>query len=116
MNVNGTATNTGVAITSTGRYYAGGGAGRRVGYGGAGGGGAKPGQTNAIANCILDGAENTGGGGGGGGPSGAGGKGIVIIRYPDTYPAATSTTGSPIITVSGGYRVYQFTSSGTILF
>lgn len=26
------------------------------------------------------------------------------------------TTGSPTITVSGGYRIYQFTVSGTITF
>ena len=114
MNVNGTATNTGVAITSTGRYYAGGGSGCTRGYGGAGGGGANPGQTNAIANCIINGAENTGGGGGGGAWSGSGGKGIVIIRH---ISGATATcTGSPIITTSGGYTVYQFTSSGTLIF
>jgi hypothetical protein len=47
---------------------------------------------------------------------GNGGSGIVIIRYTDAYPAATSTTGSPTITVAGGYRVYQWTSSGSITF
>jgi hypothetical protein len=66
------------------------------------------------------GTANTGGGGGGaggsGGLGGAGGSGVVIIRYPDSYPAATSTTGSPTITVSGGYRIYRFTGSGTITF
>jgi hypothetical protein len=46
----------------------------------------------------------------------AGGSGIVIIRYADTYAAATSTTGSPTITVAGGYIVYQWTSSGSITF
>jgi hypothetical protein len=40
----------------------------------------------------------------------------VIIRYEDSYPAATSTTGSPTITVAGGYRVYQWTGDGTITF
>ena len=114
MNVNGTATNTGVAITSTGRYYAGGGSGAAQGYGGAGGGGANPGQVGAIANCTLNGAINTGGGGGGGSPSGAGGKGIVIIRH--TSGATATCTGSPIITTSGGYTVYQFTSSGSMTF
>jgi hypothetical protein len=40
----------------------------------------------------------------------------VIIRYEDTKPAAASTTGSPTITTAGGYRVYRWTSSGSITF
>jgi hypothetical protein len=67
----------------------------------------------------VSGTPNTGGGGGGSwenATQGAGGSGIVIIRYADTYPAATSTTGSPTITVSGGYRIYKFTESGSITF
>jgi hypothetical protein len=40
----------------------------------------------------------------------------VIIRYVDTYDAASATTGSPTITVAGGYRVYQWTASGSITF
>jgi len=59
------------------------------------------------------GADNTGNGGGQDGP--AGGSGIVVIKYADTYDAAT-TTGSPVVTVAGGYRVYKFTGSGTIAF
>lgn len=66
-----------------GEYFAGGGGGGKetmpqpasVGSGGSGGGG--PG--------LSPGTVNTGGGGGGGvqsNPSGAGGSGIVIIRYP----------------------------------
>jgi hypothetical protein len=47
---------------------------------------------------------------------GNGGSGIVIIRYADTYSAAASTTGSPTITVAGGYRVYKWTGLGTITF
>jgi hypothetical protein len=31
-------------------------------------------------------------------------------------PAATSTTGSPTVTVTGGYRIYKFTSTGSITF
>jgi hypothetical protein len=47
---------------------------------------------------------------------GTGGSGIVIIRYADSYAAASSTTGSPTITTGGGYRVYQWTTSGSITF
>ena len=51
-----------------------------------------------------------------GGQGAAGGSGIVIIRYEDTYPLATSTTGSPTVTNPTGYRVYTFTASGSITF
>jgi hypothetical protein len=47
---------------------------------------------------------------------GAGGSGIVILRYPDTFKSASSTTGSPTISTSGGFRIYKFTSSGSITF
>jgi hypothetical protein len=71
--------------------------------------------------AAIAGTANTGGGGGGGDSHGAanagnGGSGILILRYADTYDAATSTTGSPTITVTGGFRIYKFTSSGTITF
>jgi hypothetical protein len=49
-------------------------------------------------------------------PGGAGGSGVVIVRYADSNPAASATTGSPTVTVAGGYRVYKFTSSGSITF
>jgi hypothetical protein len=76
----------------------------------------------------TEGTVNTGGGGGGGSednytpgnfPAGigqAGGSGVVIVRYADTFAAAASTTGSPTITVAGGYRVYKWTASGSITF
>lgn len=106
------------SITGTATYYAGGGgsggngAASDGGLGGGGAGGA-PGNNGTI---------NTGGGGGGGGttttggPGGNGGSGVVIIRHLDTFAAATATTGSPDISVVGAYRIYKFTSSGTITF
>lgn len=120
MSSSATTTTTGVAITSTGVFYAGGGAGGRcpglgsqTAVGGAGGGGASVAQSGPS----IAGAANTGGGGGGGGLNGAaGGSGVVIIKYSDYYPAATSTTGSPTITVADGYRIYQFTASGSVTF
>jgi hypothetical protein len=38
------------------------------------------------------------------------------LRYADSFDAATATTGSPTVTVTGGFRIYQFTGSGTITF
>jgi len=116
-----TATTTGLSTTSNGVYFAGGGGGScfgsaLVGRGGAGGGAAGSAGSNAMGSS---GVKNTGGGGGGtgnGGVSGAGGSGVVIIRYPDSYGLAVATTGSPTVTTAGGYRVYKFTSSGTITF
>jgi hypothetical protein len=40
----------------------------------------------------------------------------VIISSSTTYSAATATTGSPTITISGGNRIYVFTGSGSITF
>jgi DNA-directed RNA polymerase beta subunit len=49
-------------------------------------------------------------------------NGAIKLMFPQearlrnfTYAAAT-TTGSPTVTVAGGYRVYKFTGSGTITF
>jgi hypothetical protein len=48
-------------------------------------------------------------------PGAAGGSGIVVIRYPTTYSAAT-TTGTVSYTTTDTYRIYTFTGSGTITF
>jgi hypothetical protein len=117
-----TATTTGLSTTSNGVYFAGGGGGScfssgNPGIGGAGGGAA--GLPNAGSGYAPSGVRSTGGGGGGtrnGIIAGAGGSGVVIIRYSDAYGFAAVTTGSPTVTTAGGYRVYKFTSSGTITF
>ena len=113
------------SITGTSTYYAGGGGGgRRAGTAGAGGlGGGGAGGSDSSPTGVA-GTANTGGGGGAastftngaeaGASGGAGGSGVVILRYADSNPAASATTGSPTVTVSGGYRVYKFTASGSI--
>ena len=90
------------------------------GAGGTGGGG---GGGPITTYNGIDGTINTGGGGGGGtaksaatSTGGTGGSGIVIIKYPDGYKAATSTTGSPNVIVASGYRTYIWTTSGSITF
>lgn len=102
-----------------GQTYAGGGGGAQIyerggvparGMGGTGGGG--NGNQGALASTA--GTVNTGGGGGGGGSSG--GSGIVVIRYPEIYATASTTTGGAAFTVSGGYKYYTFNSSGSITF
>ena len=107
--------------TGSGTYYGGGGGGGAynggtgTSSGGIGGGG--PGN-NAGADGTA-GTTNTGGGGGGGSYAGGwktggnGGSGVVIIRYSVDYSTLTSTTGSPTYTVSSGYRIYKWTSSGS---
>jgi hypothetical protein len=57
-------------------------------------------------------------------PGAAGGSGIVIISYPDTFAdlasvdAALTCNGSPgnkVSTLSGGNKIYRFTNgSGSI--
>jgi hypothetical protein len=118
------------SISGTTTYYAGGGGGGSEttnannfpGNGGIGGGGKGGGMVAATVHANA-GITSTGGGGGGGGnvsgsvsgKGGDGGSGIVIIRYADTASPAV-TTGNPDIVVSGGYRIYRFTQSGTIKF
>jgi hypothetical protein len=118
------------SITGTATYYGGGGGGglgtsysQSFGAGGQGGGGYGASNSGPAAA----GSPNTGGGGGGGtafrgtssGANGAGGSGVVIIAYPNTFPALPSigaglTYDQPTRT---GYRVYRFTAgSGSITF
>ena len=75
-----------------------------------------------------DGDPNTGGGGGGSGygnaspyigDSGAGGSGIVIVRYADSF-SDLSSIGAGLTsakTTAGGYTIYKFTAgTGDIIF
>jgi hypothetical protein len=103
-----------LSISGTATHYAGGGGGWRQSIGPSQGGLGGGGLGNGTA-----GTANTGGGGGGSGEpftGGAGGSGIVIIRYADTFSAPASTTGSPTVTVTGGFRIYRFNGSGSITF
>jgi hypothetical protein len=43
-------------------------------------------------------------------------QGIVVLRYSDSFDAAVAVTGSPSISVTGGFRIYTFTGSGSITF
>jgi hypothetical protein len=86
----------------------GGGLSRLRGLGGSGIGG--DGNGSDLAN-PTSGSANTGSGGGGsqGSASGAGGSGVVIIQYPGAEPLYEGGT----ITITNGYVIHTFTSSGT---
>jgi hypothetical protein len=97
------------SISGSSVFYAGGGggttnSGSSYGTGGSGGGG------NATGGTGTSGTANTGGGAGAGASvGGSGGSGIVIIRYLGTVQRATGGT----VTITGGYVIHTFTSSGT---
>lgn len=116
---------------SPGGYFGGGGGagnyqtinqyGPRGGYGG----GATAGGPANSPSSLRSGVANTGGGGAaygtrdgdqGSHPPGSGGSGVVIVSYPNNFLTATSTTGSPTYTNSGGYHHYRFNGSGSITF
>lgn len=111
--------------SGSGTYYAGGGggAGGSSDTYGLGGGTSTTSQKGGGGDgeggpAGKNGVANTGGGAGGKNDSsnGIGGSGVVIIRYSDSFTPAASTSGSPTYTVSGGYRYYKFTGSGSITF
>jgi hypothetical protein len=121
------------SITGTSIGYAGGGGGSpHLGSPGAGTqGGGTGGIGSVTAGGVVGngstvgnpGTPNTGGGGGAGGggglAGGAGGSGVIVIAYPDTFPAITTISGGLTYDQPSrsGYRVYRFTAgSGTITF
>jgi len=107
-------------------------------YGGLGGAGAASsietgspatyaagGQGYYSSTVSGDATGNSGNGGGGsrtansGSQGWNGGSGIVVIAYPNTYPAISSIGGGLTYTqpTRAGYRVYRFTAgTGTITF
>jgi len=103
------------SISGSATYYAGGGGGGAsgtVGNGGTGGGGA---GNNGVP-AGTPGTINLGGGGGGGwnhggNGGGAGGSGVVIVRYTGNLQKAVGGT----VTITGGYVIHTFNSSGTFI-
>jgi len=115
------------SITGSSANYAGGGGGAALdGTGGSGsaGGGTGGSASSSGSNSQAGGnaTANTGSGGGGGagfdaatgGNGGSGGSGIVVLSYLNTYPLASSTTGSPTVTNTGGRYIYVWTGNGSI--
>ena len=80
--------------------------------GGSGGGG--NGAVLSSGADATDGTINTGSGGGAGDPpgSGAGGSGVVILRFPTSKYSGT-TTGSPTVTTDGTDTILTFNASGS---
>ena len=82
------------------------------------GGGGEGARAFPSPAAATSGGTSTGGGGGGGtaGAAAAAGSGVVVIRYPVIYPKITSTTANVIMTETGDFRYYKFTSSGNVVF
>jgi len=132
VGVNSTGTSSGVAgaggagvastITGASVTRAGGGGGsclnngsggQTPGAGGTGGGGAGA-NDSAVPNGTA-GTINTGSGGGGGninfsGVSGAGGSGIVILRYPSSLTITIGAGLTGTTATDGSYKVTTFTA------
>jgi hypothetical protein len=87
------------SISGSQVYYGGGGGGGVLfGGGSAGTGGSGGGGDGGTTSDVIDCSPNTGGGGGGSGYNGshlyagAGGSGIVIVRYSTTQTSSSNTT------------------------
>ena len=99
------------SITGTSIYYSAGGPGTNDA-------GVTAGPGLGGVNINSAGTPNTGAGAGGSQTNAnIGGSGVVIIAYPNTYPAITTIPGTLTYDqpTRSGYRVYRFTAgSGTI--
>ena len=107
------------SISGTLAYYGGGGGGgTRSGNGAGGNGGTGDGGAGGVSSTGTAGAANTGGGGGGGGyngncyAGGAGGSGIIIIRYPFIPTGVWTSSNTAVATVDSLGNVTGV-SSGT---
>jgi hypothetical protein len=114
----------------SGSSNGGGGGAGSAGSGGSGGSGRASSISGSSVTRAVGGAGSGGGSGaantGNGGQGnqanqwgGTGGSGIVIFRYPDSYPDLVSVAVGLTYTktVTGGYKIYQFTAgTGTITF
>ena len=74
------------------------------------------GDVNSVSVTDLDVTDKTITLGKGQTESNSGGSGIVVISYDAGDAEASATTGSPDVSISGGKRIYKFTSSGSITF
>jgi len=102
------------SITGSAVTYAGGGGATPSGTGGEGGGGAGAGHHTGTGGT---GTANLGGGGGGSSytdASGAGGKGVVIMKMLTSLYSG-NTTGSPTEDTSGSFTILTFTGTGTYI-
>ena len=101
------------SITGSSVTYAGGGGGTlenasySMGTGGSGGGGAGNNGSGTAGTANLG-----GGGGAGWSASGAGGKGIIILRLP-TADYTGTITGSPTVSTDGTDTILTFNASGS---
>lgn len=83
--------------------------------------GGKGGGDNTPDSATVNGTDGLGNGGDGEGISAKrrGGSGVIVIAYPNTYPALVSIAGTLTYDqpTRAGYRVYRFTAgSGSITF
>jgi len=93
-------------------------------FGGAGGAGGAGGGAGGAGYGSTGGNGVAGRGGGGGGGTagsfgvpyfgGSGGRGVVIISYPNTFADPVATTGSPSFLDSGGNKIYTWTGAGSV--